>query len=613
MRRRLHALLATVGALLACLLVAGPASAATPGSAGGGGMFAILGLPSVEDIIKKVANKIFGALAQSLLPDFVKDAPEALFRWLATVSNPLADHHSNVYALMNVMRASAAALLGVMLIAGVVRGMISENALHPITVLARTAGVACFLIVYPTVVEQAIALFNVLSTGLLNLSYVSEGIGALSSTLGIAAIIAMGPFGAVLVLLVIVLMTGLLLVKTMLMYLVPLFVISGALVAVLWVLPETEHIPKTVASLFLAACAIPAGWALIFAVGGALAADTVTHAGGVGDEVLKPLSVIGIFALGLWWPFAVLGFAKSIPGRFSVPTGKGPAARAGAVAMKLKLAQMVASGSLATAAAGAGGHRGGGARLAADAGQAGGGRTSARRRGGDTTDPQPQTSAAATGRREKAPGDARQPRGQRAQEPASGAGANPLAGASPVSGAGNDHAPSPARDAATAAHATDPRSPAPAAAAHPDDPLRPGTSGGGPGSLERPLEATAPPAGTTPAVAAQQPSAPSPRRPDRDDVPAAPQSASAPGAAATSAAPGPAQTALGQDRDHTRASKQPSATTDAVGRPAFQPPYPPDGDRAAARDAVQTPTPAEQPSASDLQAPTQPPTTDHDA
>jgi hypothetical protein len=619
MHRRLLALLAATGSLIGFLLTAAPANAAVHGLAGGGGMFAYLGLPSIKDVIKKVANGIFGALSSSLLPDFVKNAPRELFTWLTALSNPAADDGSAIYGLMNVMRASGAALLIVVLFCGVLRGMVSGNADHPTVVLARTAAVAGFLVAYPTIAYQIVALFNTLSEGLLQLSYVDQGINALATPLGVQAIATAGPFGAVLVLLVIVLMTGLLVVKTMLMYLVPLFFVFWPLAAPLYVLRETEHVPKTIGSLFLAACAIPAGWCGLFAVGGAMANDVLTFntGGDLTKVILGPISLLGVFALALWWPFAMFSFAKTIPGRFAMPSGQGPAARAGGAAMKAKLVAGAASGgtgavAMGAATGGAGGYaKAAGSRLAADNAY---GRSSWRPSDRHSAAEPPAAggggaSTAPTGEPHVPNADARRPedRGYNLNSPADRVQAVKQGWQPYPSDRERQLNQEGSADGAASRAATDPLRPVS------PDALSPATPGVAASSNEGRSDVASPPASTTRSAptGAAAPSAEAgkasrsrrgrrrPQAPDGPTDPATSASAAFGNGAATASKPA-----------SKTPTPMPAASTDAFGRPATPAPQPPSRPSTPPRSDVQTPSAAEQ-HTPQFQAPTtQHPTTE---
>lgn len=351
MFRRPRILAVLAATLTGWLLAASAASAKAPGVSGGGGMFAILGLPSVGDILNKIVKGVFGALANALLPDFIKDAPDKLVTWLATLPNP-TESGTAVYALMQTTRATGIVLLGLVLTEGVIRGMVPGDRDHPMHVLSRVVGVAFFLALYEWLFSNVVALFNTLTVGLLHNDVVQKGMQATVERTFSADAIG-NPLSALLVLFALLMLIGLLLVKLMLLYLLPLVFVAWPLLAPLSVPRETAHIPKAMGVLFGALCAIPAGWALLFGVAGAVASDMdagrVSGAGFLDAGMLAPLTTIGVFALAVWWPFAVLSMAKTLPGQFGLTAGPGPVQRAGGIAgtaAKLRLASMVAAGGM---------------------------------------------------------------------------------------------------------------------------------------------------------------------------------------------------------------------------------------------------------------------------
>jgi hypothetical protein len=533
LRRPRTLALVAAATLTGWLLAASVASAQAPGAAGGGGgMFGFLGLPSIGDVVKKVVNKVFGALADALLPDFIKEAPGELVSWLATLPNLTADGTA-VHSLMMSTRATGFAFLIVVLLYGAVRGMLPGEADHPMTVVGRVVGVAFFLVIFEWAFDQAIALFNTIAIGLLKNDVVRQGIGDTIERAFSPETIGANPLSAVLVLGALFLLIGLVAVKLMMLYLVPMFFVAGPLIAPLAVPRETAHIPRVMGQMFGAMCAIPAGWAILFGVAGALSSDMaagrIDGGGMLTSSILAPMTTIVIFALAIWWPWAVLGMAKSLPGQLGIATSKGPIERTSGVAgsaMKLKLAAMFASGGLG-AFAGAKAGASSGPRLAAD---------------------QPTSTWRARSRPTETPGGGSSPGGSSrpgAGGPGEGsaatagsggaapggdaAGRRERGGEAPTPGGGS-HAGAPG--AAVAASGV-----APAAPVAGDDPLRPGTTGaaghGTPGGRSRQAATTpgrsvagTPPAGQT-ATDSHRPSE-------------GPSAASAPSGGSGAAAPTPA-------------------------------------------------------------------------
>lgn len=613
MFRRPRILVVAAATLLGWLLTASAASAKVPGVAGGGGMFGILGLPSVNDIISRIVKGIFGALAKALMPGFIREAPDKIVTWLATLPNP-TQPGSDVYALMQTTRATAIAFLFVVLLQGVVRGMIPGDHDHPVQVLSRVLGVGFFLALYEWLFANVVALFNTIAVGLLHNPIVKRGMEAtVERTFAVESISS--PMAGLLVLFALLTLIGLLLVKLMLIYLLPMVFVAWPLLSPLSVPRETSHIPKAMGALFGALCAIPAGWALLFAVAGALSSDMASGRvdGGafLANDMLAPLTTIGVFALAVWWPFALLGMAKSLPGQFGLTGGRGPVERAssiGGTAARLKLAAMAASGGTGALAGAKLGAAGAGPRLASD-----GPRTTGRRAGAAQEAAGP---GAARARGTAAPGSSPSAIQEGAAGPPEPAG-QAAASQSPATSRRDTqpHASGPGRAPADPAPSPGPQ-PSPAERAG-DDPLSPSAGEPKPSGLtpgQRSRDASRAP---TPGIAAHGPRvSEAPRRATDAPSESPPAHAERPAAAQTANGPArpPQPAAAPPSSRGGSSSSRPAPSPDA---PPFSPapakPQRPGTAPARAREAVDVPQTPPVPTAQAPSVGGLPPSTDQTA
>lgn len=393
MRHRLHLiLLAAAAVIVGVLAAAGPAAAQLPGipglpGTGGigdvlGGVTDSLGLPSIDDIVSKVVGSLFGSLADALMPDFLKQDSVGVMAWLVAIPNPGAGSGAtNIGQLVALMQASGGALLALTSLIASTRSMLpgdQDNA--PIAVVQRSVITAAVIVAYPWLVAQVIGLANVVSTGLLQSQIVSAGMRhTVGTVFGAAAFggTAGGAYLGMLTLGAILMATGLFAVHVMLLYVVPALVVAGPLLLPFHVLRSTEHLPRTWAVTFGGLAIIPIGWCVLFAVAGALSSDLHSGAlarapGGetiLGAKTLAAFVVLILYAVALWWPWAVLSHARSIVSAFGVSHGGGPVQRGmslAGTALRLKFLAALAAGGTAGFVAGRAGSAMRAPRLAAD-------------------------------------------------------------------------------------------------------------------------------------------------------------------------------------------------------------------------------------------------------
>jgi len=303
-----------------------------------GGLFDFLNpIKDVAELIGKVVGKLFGALAQALMPDFLKRATVHTLEGLVALPQ-LGDQRAwrNVGALRAGTTAIAWALLPLPFTLAATRYLIGTftDGPNPITAVTRLVGAAFGLVLYPWAAGQALVAVNVLTHSLLSLPAVGNGLQRAVQVLFGAAIIAglATPFLAVLALVAIVLATLLFALKIAVLMIAALLYVAGPLVIALAPLQETSHLYRAWLFAFIALAMIPVGWCLIFAVAGALTLDATSggvSAGLIGKDVTAALAALLSFAIAVLWPKVLISHALQVAAGMGIRVRGGAGASMG--------------------------------------------------------------------------------------------------------------------------------------------------------------------------------------------------------------------------------------------------------------------------------------------
>jgi hypothetical protein len=382
-----------VPAAVAAVTLAFPtAAAATTHARGGSSLFLApallgIGIPSISDILRSIANDLFNVLAGAFLPGWLKHAPAATLRWLIALPDPAdAVQWPTMHRLEQDTTAVAVAFLPLTLAVAAARytaSSVAGGVHHPAESLGRLVGAAFGLVIFPWAFSNMIAAVNVTTTGLLSFADIDHGLQralALMFTGGLLFGVT-GPLIAVLVIGAIMLAAGLFVMKVGILALFAILFVAGPLTLACYPIPELHGAFRLWSGLLIALAAIPIGWCVIFATAGAISAD-ITH---IGTPVAIGTRLVGFFAgvLTFWiafrWPFFLITMVRN-RGLLSTDLGGGAnrQAAAGGVSLGERAAQartaLLATGGTvggAVSAAGTavgvprGGLAGAGARLAA--------------------------------------------------------------------------------------------------------------------------------------------------------------------------------------------------------------------------------------------------------
>ena len=382
-----------VPAAVAAVTLAFPtAAAATTHARGGSSLFLApallgIGIPSISDILRSIANDLFNVLAGAFLPGWLKHAPAATLRWLIALPDPAdAVQWPTMHRLEQDTTAVAVAFLPLTLAVAAARytaSSVAGGVHHPAESLGRLVGAAFGLVIFPWAFSNMIAAVNVTTTALLSFADIAHGLQralALMFTGGLLFGVT-GPLIAVLVIGAILLAAGLFVMKVGILALFAILFVAGPLTLACYPIPELHGAFRLWSGLLIALAAIPVGWCVIFATAGAISAD-ITH---IGTPAAIGTRLVGFFAgvLTFWiafrWPFFLITMVRN-RGLLSTDLGGGAngQAAAGGVSLGERAAQartaLLAAGGTVGAAASAtgtavgmprGGLAGAGARLAA--------------------------------------------------------------------------------------------------------------------------------------------------------------------------------------------------------------------------------------------------------
>ena len=350
----------------------------------------LLGLPSVEEVVRKVVDLVFGALSQALLPDFLRDGTVDAIKWLIAVPNPTnAELWPNVARLEQNMAALGFGLLGLTFVVAAIRYTLAgfTGGPHPLVALAHAVGATGALVAYHWVFASAVALVNTVTHQILVWPVVAEGLGRTVKVLfGGSLLVGSGSvFLSLLALVAIFFAVSLFVMKVAVLMLTAILYVAGPAVIGLYPLPEAARFTRLWLYAAIAVVLVPLGWCVIFATAGALALD-VTSFGDLGNQ--GTASVVGakttgafagllMFAFAAVWPFKLSRHLGGLPGGIAstgVARAGGPAtigaARVRAAQARLRAGTMAGGTVLARAAGAAGAPRGGLAGVAARRGSA---------------------------------------------------------------------------------------------------------------------------------------------------------------------------------------------------------------------------------------------------
>jgi hypothetical protein len=226
---------------------------------------AFLGLPSLHSIIEAIANGFFGALANALVPGFLKHGTVATIQRLVALPDPSTWSH--VHQLQGDMTHLAAMLMPVTLAVGTLRywlvGLTGQA--HPVTAVTRSVWVTRLLVAYGWIVQQTVNGTNTLTHAILGFPTVANDLQRIIGVLFGGALLAGagGVFEAFLVIVGVLFAAGLFAAQVLLTVALALLVVAGPPLIALSAIPELSHLARAWAHALLATTLVPLGWTVL--------------------------------------------------------------------------------------------------------------------------------------------------------------------------------------------------------------------------------------------------------------------------------------------------------------------------------------------------------------
>jgi len=292
----------------------------------------IFGWPSLHSIIEGIAKGFFGALAHALVPSWLTHGTVATIQHLVALPDPAGWTH--VGQLQGDMVYLGAMLLPLTLAVSTVRYWLVglTGTAHPVAAVTHSVWVTFVLVSYRWMIEQAVAATNTLTHAVLGFPVVASGLQRIIGVLFGGALLsgAGGVFGALLVIVGVLLAAGLFAAQVLLTLLLAVMIVAGPPLIALSAIPELSHLARTWAHGLFAITLVPLGWTVLFATAGALCLDATSFTGGAGGvpgHVAAAFAGLITFAIAVKLPLMLLGELRHLFGATS--SGAGSAGRAG--------------------------------------------------------------------------------------------------------------------------------------------------------------------------------------------------------------------------------------------------------------------------------------------
>jgi hypothetical protein len=285
-------------------------------------------LPSIGELIKGVANGLFGALLSALTPGFLKHADIATLQWLVALPD-VAD--SSVWPTVCRLEEHVVWVAGAILPTALIVATARDTALslafraHPGNALMRFIGAVFWLVLYRFAFANSVAFVNVLTHTILSWPIVAEGLHRTVLVMFGGSVIfgAGGAFLGVLGLVALVLAVCLFMLKVLILTVTAILFVSGPLFIALTPLPIVGDLARGWLLALVGICLIPIGWCIVFAVAGAIGLDVTNLGGGahIGSRIVGAFACLVTFYLAWKWPLMVLGHVRSSLGGLGVRPG----------------------------------------------------------------------------------------------------------------------------------------------------------------------------------------------------------------------------------------------------------------------------------------------------
>lgn len=304
-------------------------------------------VPVVGDVLGTVtggigdaATGIFKSLVSWLFGGIQAQVTKSLISYLVALPN---FRGGNVGELSHTTSAIAFGLIGAVMTFSIARYYLAGMSLsgaggyEAFEGVIRTVGAAMFIMVWPFLFDQLVALANTASAAVMQSHGVADDVTRLfRATFTVTVLSGVGPLiGIVIALAGTFLLLGLLLMKVVMSAALAVLFVGMPIAVVLWPIAGLSWIARFAARGLTVILLAPLLWALVFAAFAAIGVDALSLRGGGGaidKAIVKPLTAIALLYAAITLPrllmrAAMLG-AHDGPG-FVLRTGSYMAGRAG--------------------------------------------------------------------------------------------------------------------------------------------------------------------------------------------------------------------------------------------------------------------------------------------
>lgn len=262
----------------------------------------------------------FVAILNSLFTGLEAKLSLQVLTWLTLTADQTGGH---VAALYNLTSGMAIGLLGAVLTVSIVRYWISGLSLsgsggfEAIEGLLRTLAAVGFLLVWPFLFGQLIAVSNIASATILGDPSLRTEVAHIINTVVLVTFAPGGAVGLFISIVVAVagaiLFLGLLFMKVMIGAAITFLFVAMPLAGILWPIDELSWVARYAVRAFVALLIVPVVWALIFATFAAVSVNALEFQGAHGfiNQVTQPLVAIAMLWLTITVPRTLFKLASS--------------------------------------------------------------------------------------------------------------------------------------------------------------------------------------------------------------------------------------------------------------------------------------------------------------
>jgi hypothetical protein len=268
----------------------------------------------------KFAVGAFVAILNSLFSGIEAKFTLDILKWLTSIADQSGGHIATLYGLTSGM---ALGLLGAVVTASIVRywlaglSMSGSGGFEALEGLLRSIGAVEFLVAWPLMFTQLVALANICSATILSSPSLRSEIAHTINAVVFVTFAAGSPVGLFISIVIAVagalLFLALLFVKVMLGAATTFLYVAMPLAIVVWPVDELSWLARYAMRAFVALLIVPVAWALIFATFAAVTVNALEFQGAHGfiNQVTQPLVALAMLWLVLTVPRTLFRMASS--------------------------------------------------------------------------------------------------------------------------------------------------------------------------------------------------------------------------------------------------------------------------------------------------------------